>query len=340
MDITEINGLVLGKFMPPHLGHLFLIDTAIEKCDKVHIFVCSNELQVQVPGDIRVKTLRAIYHNNPKVIIHDFRDDRLPQNDSECSSLDEFYHQWVPMIYKEVPKLDIVFTSEDYGDDFAKYLGIQHYLVDKERKKFPISGTEIRTNPLLNWRFIPNEMKPFFVKRISVMGPESCGKSTLTEKLSHHYNTNFVDEYGRTLFEEKNGNLSIDDFILISKNRQIIEDDRIKTSNKILFSDTEDITTYIFSKMYHPDSYKSVEKYFEDKIGSSKKYDLYILLRSDCPAIQDGTRQFLDGRHEHYLEIRKCLDKYGCNYIEVGGDWENRYNISIYEIDEFLDIKS
>ena len=38
-------------------------------------------------------------------------------------------------------------------------------------------------------------MRPFFVKRVVIMGPESVGKSTLTKNLAKHYNTNFVEEY-------------------------------------------------------------------------------------------------------------------------------------------------
>lgn len=333
------SGLVLGKFYPPHLGHLYLIDTALENCDKVHLLVCSNDTQTQIPGKIRYETLSIIYKNNPNLFVYDFRDDGLPQHDYECKSLDEFYNKWVPKVKNTISDIDVVFTSEDYGDDFARYLGVDHYLVDKERKKYPISGTKIRMNPIENWNFIPSEMRPFFVKKVSIMGPESCGKSTLTEKLAKYYNTNFVEEYGRTLYEEKNGNLSIDDFMTISKERQRIENDKLLSSNKIIFCDTEDITTYIFSKMYHPENYKIVEDYFLDKI-STPKYDIYLLLTPDCPSIQDGTRNFLDKRKEHYIEIKKYLNSIGCNYIEIDGDWENRYNKSMEVINSFLGIKS
>lgn len=319
------NSLVLGKFYPPHSGHLYLINTAIENSEKVHVVLCYNSSQ-SIPGEIRLKTLTEIYQNNPKVIIYPFNDVGLPQHENECETIDEFYKYWVSVVYKLIDKLDVIFTSENYGDDFAIYLGIKHVLVDKERKNYPISGTEIRNNPFNCWEFIPKEIKPYFIKRVAIMGPESVGKSTLSEKLANYFNTNFVCEYGRTVFENNGNKVEIEDFIPISKGRQSLEDSLIKKSNKIIFCDTEDITTYIFSKMFYPNEYSKIENWFLQKI---KPYDIYILLKPDCESIQDGTRCFLYKRQDHYNEIKNELIKNAYNYIEIGGDWDERYNQSI-----------
>jgi HTH-type transcriptional repressor of NAD biosynthesis genes len=322
------NSLVLGKFYGLHNGHLYLIDTAIENSEVVNVLVCHNPTQT-IPGKLRVKSLQEIYKNNDNIIIHSVDDSQMPQYEHECKSLDEFYSYWVPFVYKNVSKLDCVFTSENYGDDFAKYLGIEHYLVDKERKKFPISGTKVRTNPFDSWEFIPNEMRPFFVKRVVIMGPESVGKSTLTKNLAKHYNTNFVEEYGRTVFERNGNKIGIEDFIPISVGRQEIENHQIKSSNKIIFCDTEDITTYLFSRMYFPDDYKSIENILLDRLYKNGNYDLYILLKPDCEGVQDGTRQFLEERIEHYEVIKTELEKYKCNFIEISGNWDERLERSI-----------
>lgn len=106
-----------------------------------------------------------------------------------------------------------------------------------------------------------------------------------------------------------NGNsISLKDFIPISKGRQSLEDWLIKKSNKIIFCDTEDITTYLFLKMFC-DDYKEEEIWFLNTINNKSKYDLYILLKPDCEAIQDGTREFLDSREYHYQDIKKKLNK-------------------------------
>jgi len=323
------------KALPPHLGHLYLIDTAISQSEMVHVIMTHN-LSQSIPGEVRFEALNAIYGNNPKVKIHSVSDEGLPQYDSECETLDQFYSYWVPLVYNQVEELDAVFTSEDYGDDFARYLGVKHILVDKERSKVPVSGTLVRSNPFKYWNFIPDPIKPHFVKRIVIMGPESCGKSILTKRLSENFETNFVEEYGRTVFEENNFQLSIQDFITISKGRQNIENKMIKFSNKVLFCDTEDITTYLFSKMFCPDEYNKVEEYFKDILEKKPKYDLYILLSPDCDAVQDGTRKFLDGRWQHYEVIKNELVSRNCNFVEIGGDWDNRLKESKKLINDLI----
>jgi len=172
-------------------------------------------------------------------------------------------------------------------------------------------------------------MRPFFVKRVVIMGPESVGKSTLTKNLAKHYNTNFVEEYGRTVFERNGNKIGIEDFIPISVGRQEIENHQIKSSNKIIFCDTEDITTYLFSRMYFPDDYKSIENILLDRLYKNGNYDLYILLKPDCEGVQDGTRQFLEERIEHYEVIKTELEKYKCNFIEISGNWDERLERSI-----------
>ena len=325
MEKKYKSGLVLGKFFPPHRGHLYLIDTAIENCELVHVIVCNN-INQYIPGELRVKTLNEIYKDK-NVIIHSMNDIHLPQHDYECNSLDEFYTLWIPEVYKLIDKIDCVFTSETYGDDFAKYLGVEHFLLDIERKKYPISGTKIRSNPFDTWEFIPKEIKPFFVKRIAIMGPESVGKSVMTKKLATYFNTNFLVEYGRLVYENNGNKVGIKDFIPISEGRQSLEDWTIKESNKLLFCDTEDITTYIFSKMYCPDEYKQTEEYFLNVLKTKPKYDLYLLLKPDCKSKQDGTRNFLKERDEHYDVIKSELIKYGCNFFEISGTkWESRLN--------------
>jgi HTH-type transcriptional repressor of NAD biosynthesis genes len=324
MEKKYNNGLVLGKFFPVHTGHLYLIDTALENCKHVEVIVCSNKSQ-NIPGELRFNSIVEIYKNNPDITIHNFYDDGLPQSDTECLSKEEFYGLWIPRINDIVNNLDVVFTSENYGNDFAEYLGVEHYLVDKDRINYPISGTKIRSNPFKYWDFIPKEIKPFFTKKVAILGPESTGKSTLSIGLSDYFKTNYVEEYGRTLWEEKNGDLTLGDFLTISKERQKIENTKVKVSNKYLILDTEDITTYLFSKIYYPQEYKSIENNFIN----TPTYDVYILLSPDCEPVQDGTRNYLDIRDSHFGDIKNELENRKIKYKIIGGSWENRLSKSI-----------
>ena len=52
-------------------------------------------------------------------------------------------------------KVDVVYTSEDYGEGFAAHLGVVHRMVDRQRLHVPISGTLVRAAPTLHTRFLP-----------------------------------------------------------------------------------------------------------------------------------------------------------------------------------------
>ena len=146
------NSLVLGKFMPVHNGHLHLINEALKQSETVYVMVCSIESE-PIDGRLRYNWVynTFIYQDNVQVI---HCQDENPQYDHECESEEEFYDYWTKSVYNRINKLDAVFTSEDYGETFAKYLDVEHVLVDKERKTVPISATEIRKNPYENWAFI------------------------------------------------------------------------------------------------------------------------------------------------------------------------------------------
>ena len=53
------RGLVIGKFLPPHRGHAFLIETARRQVDHLVVLVCSLGRE-PIPGDRRVEWLREM----------------------------------------------------------------------------------------------------------------------------------------------------------------------------------------------------------------------------------------------------------------------------------------
>jgi HTH-type transcriptional repressor of NAD biosynthesis genes len=328
MDKKFKNGLVLGKFFPFTLGHKYLIDSAIKQCETVHVMVCSLKREY-INGVDRVTWVRNTYKNQPNInIIH--CDDENPQYPNECASLDEFYNKyWVPTVYKNIKELDIVFTSEDYGEEFARYLGIKHVMVDKERKTVPVSGTAVRTRPFDNWTFIDKDVQRFFMKKVAILGPESTGKSTLTLNLANHFKSNFIGEYGREYTEKiGTGALTITDF----ENIAIEHDRRLKEiePTKVIFSDTDAIITKTFGQMY-------LEEFESDKIDEVIKnqiFDLYLVLDTDVPWIDDGTRDFPHRRGEHLSLIIHELDFRGIKYVIIDGNYEERFQKAIKEVEK------
>ena len=313
------NALVLGKFYPPHNGHLYLIDSAFEQSETVHVLMCSLKSET-IPGEDRFKWLSKIYENNPNInIIH--CDDELPQYPEEDP---DFWGIWYRTVYKYIKKLDAVFTSEDYGEPFANVLNIEHVLVDKKRLVVPVSGTLIRNCPFDHWEHIPRVARDNFKKKVVIMGAESTGKTTMVKTLAKHYNSKYVMEYGRTYTEAMDdiNELNSFDMLQIALLHRDIVNRYDPDATKLLIVDTEAITTKVFGKIY-------VDKDFDsdgiNDIIKAQDYDLYFLLENDVPYVNDGTRLPEEVRVYSNRLLKEELDKWGIKYISISGNYDERF---------------
>ncbi len=140
------TGVVLGKFYPPHLGHSRLIEAALETASAVTVIVVDRDDHT-IPGDLRAKW---ISENHP-VFVRVIKD-TYPEWDSKLWA--DLTIKWL----RYVP--EFTFTSEDYGERWARLMNSTHVLVDRERTQIPVSGTQVRENPMGNLEFLkPNVQK-------------------------------------------------------------------------------------------------------------------------------------------------------------------------------------
>lgn len=152
------TGFLLGKFLPPHRGHLYLIEVAQQQVDHLTVLVCSLARE-PIPGELRHRWVRDLF---PGVNVQHFADD-IPQYPHEDP---EFWTLWRQAIRRYVPTgPDLVFTSEGYGDTLAQVLGARHVCVDRARATFPVSGTAVRANPAAYGRWLPPPVQAYFAQR-------------------------------------------------------------------------------------------------------------------------------------------------------------------------------
>ena len=135
------RGLVIGKFYPPHRGHKFLIETALRAVDHLDVLICVHPGQ-SISGDLRQRWLQEIHPTANLVQVED-----IGQDDNS-----EVWATYTRRILGRAP--DFVFTSEDYGEAYARFLGCRHILVDRDRQHVCISGTRIRSDPFAYWEFL------------------------------------------------------------------------------------------------------------------------------------------------------------------------------------------
>ncbi len=316
-------GIVFGKFMPVHTGHMALIDFAARQCDKLIVAVASLKKE-PIPGDLRFQWVRELYKDYPKVQVEHITEE-LPEDNRPNSAVSKAWAEYLP---KRFGQIDVLFTSEGYGPLVADAMGITHVMFDLGRTSVPISATQIREHPAKYWDFIPKVARPYFVKKVCVYGAESTGKTTLTMQLARTYNTEWVPEMARTILGDRHCELA--DIPAIAQLHANEIRRKIPLANRVLFVDTDFITTKIYSEYYFGQVPPEIAQ-FEREIH----FDLYLLLDIDTPWVKDPQRDCGDKRQEFHAWFQCELRKRKLPYITISGSWAD-HQIQAYNAVEQL----
>lgn len=310
------NGFLLGKFFPPTTGHQFLCEFAQNYCENLTILVCSlpNE---PIDGRLRYKWMKELFPKS-NVLWCNWGD--LPQEPKDENDL-EFWDIWKNVIkaFTDNQKIDVIFASENYGHRLAKEVGAEFVPCDIKRICQKISGTIARENIFNSWDFLPQNVRAHYVKRITLFGPESSGKSTLAEDLAKYYKTNIIPEYGRTYTEAFGPDVNESDMVKIVKGHLASVNTAKKFSNKIVIEDTDPVMSSVWSELLTGKRNKWFDEFRDYP-------DLYILCKNDIPWEDDGTRYFKEEKDRvNFFNICKQeLDNRKVPYMIVSGSKKDR----------------
>lgn len=146
------------------------------------------------------------------------------------------------------------------------------------------------------------------LKKIVVTGPESTGKTDLSQALSLKLNAALIPEYARSYVENIKRPYSYQDLEKIARYQIQQEKEWTETYGRgILLMDT----WLIITKVWFEVVYGSFPEWIEDYISSSE-IDLFLVCQTDLPWIADPVR-------ENGGKMRnKLFDRY-CNEIELHG---------------------
>ncbi|CAN5704491.1 nicotinamide-nucleotide adenylyltransferase [soil metagenome] len=319
-----IRGLVIGKFMPVHKGHIALINFAAAKCDEL-IVSMSYANNDPINFELRFEWLKTIFAEQPHIKVHTIKDDF---ND-EALLLSFRTELWAKRMKEYYPSIDIIFSSENYGAPFAISLGAKHIVFDVDRRTVPVSATLIRTKPLTYWDYIPKTVQPFFLKKICFYGPESTGKTTMAKMMAERCQTTWVPEAARELLVSNE--FSVDDIIRIGITHDNYIAEKSATANRVLFYDTDVLTTQIYAKHYFG-FVPSILFELEQKTS----YDIYFLMDIDIPWIEDHLRDHGERREEMMHLFKAELEKRNIPLILISGDHKERKMKVRNEIDRFF----
>lgn len=240
------RGLTLGKYSPLHKGHQFVIETALSEMDEVIVIIYDAPETTSIPLNIRANWLRKLYPqikvvqawDGPTEVGHTLRIKRIHEdyiiNKLKIRDITHFY------------------SSEFYGEHMSIALGAVNRLVDPSRQTIPISGMETRENPFDCREFIHPLVYRDLITNIVFLGAPSTGKTTIAERMAMEYKTVWMAEYGREYWEKNRieRRLSLEQLVQIAEGHLEREENLLYQANQYLFTDTNAITTFMFSQVY------------------------------------------------------------------------------------------
>jgi HTH-type transcriptional repressor of NAD biosynthesis genes len=162
-------------------------------------------------------------------------------------------------------------------------------------------------------------------------GPESTGKTVMAKKMAEHYKTQWVPEVARELITSNDFNR--EDIITIGRAQTERIFQKARKANKLLFCDTDLITTQIYSRHYLgvvPPVLYELEKMVT--------YDRYFLFDVDVPWVNDGLRDIGEeaARKQMFETFKSELERRRISYVLVQGDWDEREDIIHCEVKKLL----
>ncbi len=313
------RAVVIGKFYPPHKGHKLLIDTALAQSREVTVIVCARS-DDSIAGELRGRWLAEIHPAAQIKVI----DDRYDEHDTAVWAANTI--DWL-----QGPP-DAVFTSESYGEPYARAMGCVHVAVDPQRNTVPCSGTAIRRDPFAQWDFLEPPVRAWFAKRVCVVGAESTGTTTLAQALATHYRTIWVPEYGReySALKQQRGesDWATAEFVHVATEQNLREGQAAQQANRVVIADTNSFATCLWHRRYVGHESDAVRA-----IASQARCDLYLLTGDEISFVQDGLRDGEHIRHEMHQWFEAALRTQRAPWQLVRGSPADRLVQAIHAVD-------
>jgi HTH-type transcriptional repressor of NAD biosynthesis genes len=316
-----IKAFVFGKFLPFHKGHEAMIRFALHHADFLSVLVCCSD-QEPIPPQIRKDWIERSFEGVPQVEVHvfEYKESELPNSSESSKSISK---KWAQVFKRLFPDYQRVITSEPYGDFVAGYMGIQHIPFDPERKQFPIAAHLITQQLQRHWHFLPDVVKPWFVKKIAILGTESTGKSTLAQQLAAYLKAAYVPEAGRDIIPDSSS-FTFDELEKVA----LVHGQRIQKAmieqGPLLVLDTDIHITMSYARFMFAQSLPCTNELY-----ALNRADIYLYLNADVPYVQDGTRLPEAQRNALDISHRAILKEYEIPFVEIEGNWNQRWRQAI-----------
>ncbi|MEJ8758052.1 ATP-binding protein [Pontibacter sp. H259] len=167
--------------------------------------------------------------------------------------------------------------------------------------------------------------------KIAITGPESTGKSTLSEQLANHYQTVWVPEYARSYIGNLNREYTLKDIEAIARGQIQLEKQLQAEAGVILIADTDLLVLKIWSEH----AFGRCPDFILENLAQ-QDYNLYLLMGVDLPWEPDPQREHPHLRQFFYDWYKRELHQMGAAFAEIAGQQEQRFANARQHIDALL----
>ena len=159
-------GAFVGKFLPPHLGHVSQIEKCLTYVDKLYVIVaedpsrcaaiCKSAGLEPIDGKLRVEWLKKHFEGSPKMVV-DYLDE------SGLKAFPEGLKEWSERFKSKFTDINVKFADETYRELNEKYFPECEFIAF-DRTVIPISATMIRNDLKNNVNYVIEEAREYFKK--------------------------------------------------------------------------------------------------------------------------------------------------------------------------------
>ena len=171
MEVMYKTGIFVGKFLPPHIGHLNQIFKCKDMCETLFVIVADSKIRSkQICNDAGIKIISAKTRlkwlkkctksvKNIKYLLLD---------EGMLEAYQDHLENWKNKLNKILKqKVDVWFVDKNYLDISQKYFP-EYNFVGFDRSEINISATEIRNNLEENLSKIISPAQKYFRKNFKI----------------------------------------------------------------------------------------------------------------------------------------------------------------------------
>lgn len=171
---------------------------------------------------------------------------------------------------------------------------------------------------------------PSKMDKVVIIGPESTGKSTLSQGLAAHYSEPWVPEFARDYLLELDRPYRFEDLLEMARGQIEWENKRAREAREMLFCDTDLRVIKIWSEHKYGRTHHWIDQQIQ-----KRKYDLYLLTDIDIPWQDDPLREHPDPEMRKYFMrlYEQVLVSSGVPWEKISGGPEDRLKAGIAVIE-------